>query len=94
MGGVCSRRGIEDKDIFVFDFGENNWNLEYFCVDGRIISKYIMNKETRGCGLNFLWLRIGNSSYEHGNKPSSSIKCGEIIDWLIDYQFLKTKFSS
>jgi hypothetical protein len=26
---------------------------------------------------------------EHGNKPSGSIKDGEFLDYLIDYQLLK-----
>jgi hypothetical protein len=28
-------------------------------------------------------------SYEHGNEPSGSIKSGEFVEYLSDYQLLK-----
>jgi hypothetical protein len=28
-------------------------------------------------------------SYEHGNEPSVSIKCWEVLEWLNNWQFLK-----
>jgi hypothetical protein len=28
-------------------------------------------------------------SCEHGNEPSGSIKCGEFLDWLSDFQLLE-----
>jgi hypothetical protein len=28
-------------------------------------------------------------SYEHGHKPSGSIKCSDILEWLSDWRLLK-----
>jgi hypothetical protein len=28
-------------------------------------------------------------SYEHGDEPSSSIKYGDLLEWLSDWQLLK-----
>jgi hypothetical protein len=37
------------------------------------------------------WLRIGTSggSFEHGNEPSTVIKCREILEELSDWRLLK-----
>jgi hypothetical protein len=32
-------------------------------------------------------------SYERGNEHSSTIKDGDFIEWLIDYQFIMKKFA-
>ena len=56
--------------------------LEYLGVDGRIILKLIVKKwdvvhemDLSGSG----WGQVAGSC-ECGNKPSSSIKCGEYLD--------------
>jgi hypothetical protein len=38
-----------------------------------------------------IWLRIGSSggSCEHGNEPSGSINCWEVLDWLHNWRLLK-----
>jgi hypothetical protein len=43
-----------------------------------------------------IWLRVGTSegSYEHGNEPSGSIKCWEILEYLSDCLHLKERFGS
>jgi len=65
-----------------------------FLVDLRVveemISKCILDKcfgrelDSSGSG----WGAVAEFS-EHGNKPSGSIKGGEFVDHLSDYQFLK-----
>jgi hypothetical protein len=39
--------------------------------------------------LMWLWIGLVASSCEQGNEPSNSIKGGEILDQLSDYQLLK-----
>jgi hypothetical protein len=41
----------------------------------------------------FIWLRIG-TSFECGNKPSCSIKCGEFVEYLRTCWLLKKDFCS
>jgi hypothetical protein len=36
-----------------------------------------------------IWLRIGTSSCKHGNEPSGSIKCWEVLEWLHNWHLLK-----
>jgi hypothetical protein len=38
-----------------------------------------------------IWLRIGTSggSCEHGDEPSGSIKCWEVLQWLHNWRLLK-----
>jgi hypothetical protein len=38
-----------------------------------------------------IWLRIGpvEGSCEHGNEPSGSIKCWEVLERLYNWQLLK-----
>jgi hypothetical protein len=51
-------------------------------VNGRIISEWILEKETGSCGLNSSDSRCGPvvGSYEHGNEPWCSIKGKEFFD--------------
>jgi hypothetical protein len=51
-------------------------------VDGKIVSKWIFEKWNGGALIGSIWLRIGAvaSSYECGNEPSGSIKCGEFVE--------------
>jgi hypothetical protein len=42
-----------------------------------------------GIGLVLLRIRTGGGFCEHGNEPSGSIKGGEFLDYLSDYQFLE-----
>ena len=56
--------------------------LEYLGIDGRIILKLIVKKwdvvhELDVCGSG--WGQVAGSC-ESGNKPYSSIKCGEFLD--------------
>jgi hypothetical protein len=39
----------------------------------------------------FIWLRTGMNagSYEHGNEPSGSMKCWEILEQLDDWKLLE-----
>jgi hypothetical protein len=56
--------------------------LEDLSVDGRIILKWVFRKWGGEVWTGFIWLRIGKvaGSYECGNEPSGSIKCGELFD--------------
>jgi hypothetical protein len=42
--------------------------------------------------IGFIWLKTrtcGDSS-EHGNKPVGSIKVGEVLDYMSDYELLRS----
>jgi hypothetical protein len=47
----------------------------------------VIERVWTGC----IWLRtlISGESCEHGNETSGSLKRGEFLDWLNDYQLLK-----
>jgi hypothetical protein len=49
-----------------------------------LISVFGGEKTLLGCGTEFIWLRIGTCGeiFGHRMEPSSSIKCGEFLDWL------------
>jgi len=51
-------------------------------VDERIILRWISRKWDVGVWTGSSWLWIGNEAgtYECGNEPSGSIKCGELLD--------------
>jgi hypothetical protein len=53
-------------------------------VDGRIILIWIFWKWDFGAWTGLIWLRRGNvaGTFECGNEPSGSIKCGEFLDQL------------
>jgi hypothetical protein len=37
-----------------------------------------------------IWLRIGASGHrEHGDEPSGSVKCWEVLEWLHNWQLLR-----
>jgi hypothetical protein len=58
-------------------------HLEDLGVDGRVILKWVLKKQG-GAWTRLIWVRIGQvmGCCKCGNEPSSSIKCGEFIDWL------------
>jgi hypothetical protein len=47
-------------------------------VGGWTILKWILEKQDRMIWIGLIWSRIGTS--EHGDKPSGSIKCWEILE--------------
>jgi hypothetical protein len=51
-------------------------------VDGRKILRWILGK----IGFGYVdWIHLAQdraNSFEHGNDPSGSIKCGEFLDYL------------
>jgi len=49
-------------------------------VDGRIILRWIFRKWDVRVWTESSWLRIG--TWECGNEPSGSVKCGEFLDYL------------
>jgi hypothetical protein len=55
--------------------------LEDLHVGGRIILEWILERWDEVVWAGFIWLRIGTSGgpCEHGNEPSGSIKCWEIL---------------
>jgi len=56
--------------------------LEDLSVDGKIILKWILEKEDERSRIGFTSRRIGKVACccERGNEPSGSIKCGEFLD--------------
>ena len=57
-------------------------HLEDQVVDGKIILRWIFMKWEVRVWIESSWLRIGTdgSTYECGNEPSGSIKCGEFLN--------------
>jgi len=57
-------------------------HLEGPGVDGRIILRWIFTKWDVGVWTGSSWLRIGKvpGSWECGNEPLGSVKCGEFLD--------------
>jgi hypothetical protein len=56
-------------------------------VDLRIILKWILVKQDGGIETGLI-LPVARSC-EHGNEPSSSIKCGIFLEWLSDCWLIK-----
>jgi hypothetical protein len=62
--------------------------LQVLNARGRIILKLILEKYDEVVWAGFIWLRTGTNGGlfgEHGNKPSDSIKCWEILEKLSDW---------
>jgi hypothetical protein len=51
-------------------------------VDVSIILEWILKEYVGRFWTGFFWIRIGTRGkyYEHGNEPSSSIKCRKLLD--------------
>jgi hypothetical protein len=63
--------------------------------DGRIIFKWILNKQGGRFGARFILAQgqgrpTGTGSCEYGNEPLGSITGGEFADYLGDYYILKS----
>jgi hypothetical protein len=58
-------------------------------LHGSIILKWTFKKWDGEACNGFIWLRIGRSYCDCGNELSGSIKCGEFLDWLRNYQLLR-----
>jgi hypothetical protein len=65
--------------------------LANLSVNGRIILKRVLNKQDVWIWTRFTWLRIGAGGVfcEQGNKFSSSIRDGTLLDLLINYQLFE-----
>ena len=66
-------------------------HLENLGADGCTILKWIFNKWD-GTWAGLTWFMIvteGGGCFECGNELSVSIKCGEFLDWLRKWYFIK-----
>jgi len=66
-------------------------DLEGVSVDGKIILKWVLKKFFGSMD----WIDLPQvvSSFECGNEPSVSVKCGEFLDRLINCYFLKKEYA-
>jgi hypothetical protein len=62
-------------------------------MDGRRVSRWILNKYCATICTGFIWLGIGSSggSFQHGDEPLGYLKDEEFLDQVSGYQLLKEK---
>jgi hypothetical protein len=70
--------------------GKSKRPLERLDVDGMIILKWFLDRmEWYALDLSGPGLGPVEGSCEHGNEPSGSITCWEILEWLSDWQLIE-----
>jgi hypothetical protein len=58
----------------------------------RIILKWILQRQDGVVWAGLIWLSTGTTrTREYGDKPSGSITCWEIPEWLTDWRLLKKR---